>query len=298
MTDEVRIGFEPEVVSIPVAAILPMHHVPGAIKSSRKYRQIEASIRKIGVALPPVVARHRELKDTYLLLDGHLRIEVLKELGVDKVTCIVSTDDEPVTYNRQVNRLATIQEHRMILKLIEQGISEELIAETLNVNVANIRAKRNLLQGVCPEAAELLEDKHCAIDTIRSLRKMKPIRQVEAAELMIAMNNYTVPYAKALLASTTPDQLLETAAPKSSKAITPEQLAQLQREMDSLNRGIKSIEATYGSDHLYLVLAAGYVRSLLGNALTVRYLRRHHPEILEEFVRIAEATAISSEAAE
>ena len=144
----------------------------------------------------------------------------------------------------------------------------------------------------------LFEDKHCAIDTIRSLRKMKPIRQVEAAELMIAMNNYTVPYAKALLASTTPDQLLETAAPKSSKGITPEQLAQLQREMDSLNRGIKSIEATYGSDHLYLVLAAGYVRSLLENALTVRYLRRHHPEILEEFVRIVEATAIASEAAE
>ena len=35
--------------------------------------------------------------------------------------------------------------------------------------------------------------------------------------------------------------------------------------MANLQRGIKRIEATYGSDHLNLVLAVGYVRSLLAN---------------------------------
>ena len=117
MTDKVLMAFEPASVSISVRDILPVKPIPAAVKKSRKYRQIAASIRKIGIAQPPVVARHRKQRGKYLLLEGHLRIEVLKELDIDKVTCLVSIDDEAFTYNKQVNRLATIQEHRMILKL-------------------------------------------------------------------------------------------------------------------------------------------------------------------------------------
>lgn len=38
--------------------------------------------------------------------------------------------------------------------------------------------------------------------TIEVLRKMRPMRQIEAVELMIALNNFTCAYAKALLAAT------------------------------------------------------------------------------------------------
>ena len=68
--------------------------------------------------------------------------------------------------------------------------------------------------------------------------------------------------------------------------------------MTSLQRGIKRIEASYGPDHLHLILAVGYVRSLLGNTLIARYLKQHHREIWEEFVKISAATAMGSEAAE
>jgi len=70
-------------------------------KSSHKYRQIAASIREIGLVEPPV--RHQDTKDpsSYLLLDGHLRIEVLRDLGESEVECLVSTDDEAFTYNKR-----------------------------------------------------------------------------------------------------------------------------------------------------------------------------------------------------
>jgi hypothetical protein len=35
----------------------------------------------------------------------------------------VSTDDEAFTYNKRISRIAPIQEHRMILKAIERGVS-------------------------------------------------------------------------------------------------------------------------------------------------------------------------------
>lgn len=61
-----------------------------------------------------------------------------------------------ITYNKRISRIATIQEHKMILRAVERGVSEARIAAALNVNVALIRQKRTLLNGICPEAAELL----------------------------------------------------------------------------------------------------------------------------------------------
>ena len=75
------------------------------------------------------MARDRDDPGKYLLLDGHLRIEVLKDRGETEVVCLISTEDEAFTYNKRVNRIAIIQEHRMILKAIERGVSEERLAK-------------------------------------------------------------------------------------------------------------------------------------------------------------------------
>ena len=68
--------------------------------------------------------------------------------------------------------------------------------------------------------------------------------------------------------------------------------------MDNLREGIDRIEAGYGRDHLNLVIAGGYVRSLLDNAAVESYLVRYHPELRGEFEKICEGTAPASEAAE
>ena len=105
------------------------------LKKTPKYAQIAASIREVGIVEPPVVARDQSDTGKYLLLDGHLRIDVLKDMGETDVMCLVSTDDEAFTYNKRVNRLAMIQEHKMILKAVERGVPEERIAKALNVDV-------------------------------------------------------------------------------------------------------------------------------------------------------------------
>ena len=294
----IPMAFEPESVTIAISDIFPLKKVSASVRGSRKYRQIAASMKKARIAQPPIVSRHPSMKGRYLLLDGHLRIEVLKEQGEDTVTCLVSLDDEAFTYNRQVNHLATIQEHKMILKLVERGIPETLIAETLDVDVKSIRMKRNLLNGISPEAAEMLKDRQCPINTIQTLKKMKPDRQVEAVDLMISMNDFTVSYARTLVAATAPDQLVNPDRNRARNRISPEQLAQMEREMANLQRGIKRIDATYGSDHLNLVLAVGYVRSLVANEAIGRFLRKYYPELRDELARICEATALVSEAAD
>jgi hypothetical protein len=286
-TSIVTMAFEETELRIAIADIQPLKLVSDVVKGTTKYAQIAASIRQVGIVEPPVVARDRGEPGKYLLLDGHSRIEVLKDMGETDVVCLISTDDEAFTYNKHINRIAPIQEHRMILKAVERGVSQERIAKALNVDVQSIRRKRHLLDGICAEVAEILKDKHIAIQTFIELRKMMPLRQIEAAELMVAMNKYTISYAKSLLASTPESQLVESTKPKRVKGLSAEQIALMEHESGNLEREFRIAEKSYGADHLDLVVTVGYLGKVIGNARVVRYLAQHHREILAEFQKLA-----------
>lgn len=292
MTKKIQLGFENDCVTIPVADILPVRVLSKSIKSSRKYTQITASIREIGLVEPPVVVRNGDASGCWLLLDGHVRIEVLKDLGQEQVECLVSTDDEAFTYNKRISRIAPIQEHRMILKAIERGVSEEKIAAALDLNPRSIQRKVKLLDGICPEAVAILKDKACAAAVFTTLRKMIPLRQIEAAELMVNANNYSVAYISAILAGTPQAQLVEANKPKRIKGVTPQAVARMEKELARLQEGITQIQDTYGQDHLQLTVLRGYVAKLLGNARVVRYLMQTRPEFLSEFQTLAEMDAV------
>ena len=158
----------------------------------------------------------RDARDTnsYLLLDGHLRIEVLRDLGQTEVECLISTDDEAFTYNKRISRLSPVQEQRMIAKAIERNVSREKIARALDVNVRSLSRKVQLLDGLCEEAIGLLKDKMCPLAVFDVLRKMNPLRQIETAELLINANNFSVSYASAILAGTPQAQLITAADAK------------------------------------------------------------------------------------
>jgi hypothetical protein len=273
---------------IALADLSPLRPVTETVRRTRKYSQIAGSVREIGVVEPLVVAPDRRCEGKYLVLDGHLRLEVLKELGETETLCLIATDDEAFTYNKRINRLAIIQEHKMILKAIERGVSEDRLAAALNVNPDHIRRKRRLLDGICSEAATLLEDKHISINAFDALRKMGPERQVQVAELMVTMNMFTISYARSLLAATPEAQLAPGKRRFKPRGVTDEQLSLMQRESASLDREFRLIEETYGADHLDVVLARGYLTRLVGNARIARYLEQHHKEILSEFVKIVE----------
>lgn len=62
----------------------------------------------------------------------------------------------------------------------------------------------------------------------------------------------------------------------------------MERETGNLDREFKMAEQSYGTDHLDLVLAKGYLTKLLSSARVVRYLVQHHQVLLSEFQKIAE----------
>ena len=64
-----------------------------------------------------------------------------------------------------------------------------------------------MLDDICPEIVDILKDKTVNPQTFEILRKLKPMRQIEAAELMVTAGNWTSSYAKALLAATKQDVL-------------------------------------------------------------------------------------------
>jgi ParB-like chromosome segregation protein Spo0J len=154
MTRQVSIAFDPSGVVLPVTSILPLKQIKSSVVGTVKYQQVLSSVLEIGVIEPLIVFPEKGKSDSFLLLDGHIRLAVLKQIGHREVRCLVATDDETYTYNKRVNRMATIQEHNMILKATRNGVSEERIAKVLKVNVAEIRTKRDLLNGICKEAAE------------------------------------------------------------------------------------------------------------------------------------------------
>nr|WP_286189632.1 plasmid partitioning protein RepB C-terminal domain-containing protein [Labrenzia sp. R5_0] len=207
---------------------------------------------------------------------------------------MIATDDEAYTYNKRISRLAIVQEHQMILRAIERGVPQETIARVLNVNISSIRSKSRLLVGICPEVVDLLKDKHVPMNTFTELRKMKPLRQIEAAQLMVTMNKYSITYARSLVSATPSAQLVETAKSKKNGGLSDEQIALMEQESANLDREVRLIEETYGKDHLDLVIAVGYLRRLLENARVVRYLAQHYPELLTEFQNITESSQSSA----
>jgi hypothetical protein len=205
-----------------------------------------------------------------LLLDGHVRLEILRELGQTETRCLISDDDEAFTYNKRINRLATIQEHYMIVRALKRGVSPDKLARALNVDVRSIQRKRGLLEGICQDVVELLKDRSVNPVTFEVLRKMKPMRQIEVGQ----------------------SDLVRGDKPKRVAGMTPEQMARMEREMASLTQDFKALETSYGDDVLQLVIASGYLSKLIANPEIDRYLRQRHPELLEGFQSIVAAASL------
>lgn len=276
------LGFIPEPLLLPLSAVLPSRKTPEGLETTRKFKQITASIEAVGLIEPLSVGRPNQ-SGQYILLDGHTRLVALKQLGFEKVPCLVATDDESYTYNNRVNRLSSIQEHVMIRRAVERGVTPERLAKALDVDISHIIKKLNLLDGICPEAAELLRDQTFSANLGAVLRKMKPTRQVECVELMVSANNITIAYAEALVAATPSNMLIGETKTRKMTGVSADQMAKMEREMGNLQEQYKLAEQSYGQDILNLVLAKGYLGKLMTNEAVMRHLTKRHPEVLNEF---------------
>jgi hypothetical protein len=290
----IHFAFDRDIQTIAIAAIVPLKSLPEGARESRKFAQVLSSIKAIGLVEAPVVIADTKNSGIWFLLDGHLRLEALKELGIIEVECLIATDDDTYTYNKRVNRLAPIQEHRMIARAIERGVSSANIADALGLQVESVIRRFRLLEGISPEAAEMLKDTPCSMTVFDVLRQMSPVRQIEAADLMIGQHNFSIMFARAIRAATPDSQLVARRNGSGRGAGTPsgQQIARMERELAALQTQVKSVEETYGIDNLHLTVARGYVTKLLANGRITRWLENHRQEYLGEFQKIAEIDSI------
>jgi hypothetical protein len=275
---KVKAAFNQQVIVLPIQSIVPQREILPSYRKSPIYLQISASLEHVGLIEALVV--FPKGPSEYLLLDGHVRLDILKRSGAVEVRAIFATDDESYTYNKRVNHAPPVAQHFMILKALKNGVSEERIAMALNVNVGSIRKKRDMLDGICPEAIEILRNSHMTADAFAVLRKMKPIRQIEAAEHMAAGGTYTVLFAKALLEVTRPELLVEGPTSRKSDTKSAGARVMLEQEADFLLKDLKAVEDSYGTDILILTMSCRYIERLLENARVERHLSKHHPDIL------------------
>lgn len=292
----IRLAFDQNFVTIPVTAVVQLKALPDGIRKSRTYAQILSSIKTVGLIEAPVVMADPKNPGTWFLLDGHLRFEALKELGIAEVECLLATDDDTYTYNKRVNRIPPIQEHRMIARAMERGVSSADIANALNLQIESVLRRFRLLEGISSEAADMLKDTPCSMKVFDILRQMSAVRQIEAADLMIGQNNFTVMFARALRAATPESQLTSSKKGKGGSASTPsgQQIARMERELAALQTQVESVEDTYGIENLHLTVARGYIAKLLANKRIVRWLANHQQDYLVEFQRIAEINTLGT----
>ena len=95
---EISLGFIPDPVTVPFDRILPSRKAPEGLMNSRKFKQILSSIDAVGMIEPLTIYKADKVSGLHLLLDGHIRLLALKELGFVDAPCLIATDDESFTY--------------------------------------------------------------------------------------------------------------------------------------------------------------------------------------------------------
>ena len=107
-----------------------------------------------------------------------------------------------------------------------------------------------------------------------------------------ATANYSVNYAKALLATTKPADLHRPDQLKKATGLSAEQMIRLEREMASVSADYKELEASFGDD----TLAAGFLERLISKPEIERFLANRQPEFLETFRIIIQAASLDQPA--
>ena len=292
MKTVVRAAFDLAGVTLPLTSIHPIRQVKPSDHAFGKYKAVVSSIREVGVIEPLIVHPQRGSRGTYLLLDGHMRLKALQELGRTEAFCLIAKDDDAFTYNDKVSRLSLIQEHAMIVRAIDQGVTADQISKALSIDIAKVRSSLNLLDGIDADAVELLKDKPITASSLRLYRKAKPMRQVDMAHLMVSGNNYTWAYAEALIIGTPADQLVGSTKRKETHGISEEEISRMEKEMEVLERDYRLYQDQFGENSLHLNTIQRYVKRLLENTKIKRFLGTRYTELLEEFQELAAIEAL------
>lgn len=260
---------------------------------SEKFIQIKCTLKAIGLIEPILIYIDGD-KNEIKILDGHLRIEALKELGETKVECLVSTVYDTYTPNTKVNQVTIIQIQKMLKDAIKAGVPIELLSSSLNVSVESLKGKISILNGISPKVIEILNDKNVPKATFQALKKMVPLRQLECAHLMIKFDNFSKNFSHSLLQSSPKETLVETLSKTpASKEGHKKIIERLEKEMAHVHVDADKLKETYGSNSLKLTIIISHIKTLLENQVLFRWMHKNKPDLLNELIKISEINSLN-----
>lgn len=283
--------FERNSVKFKIDDLIPTKKPPINVKNSKKYLQIKKSINSIGIIEPIVVYLDSKL-GKIKILDGHLRIEALKELGETEAICLVSTIYDTYTPNSKVSRITIIQEQKMIRKALKSGVSIEKLSEALGISIDILKGKINLLDGIDPEVVNLLANQNVPKATFYALRKMKNIRQIECACIMNNMENYSEKFSLSLLHNTQPNLLVD-GQQGHDKEGHRKTIDRLEREMAQVHIESEKLKESYGENTLRLVIMKSHIQKPLENTKILHWLLDNRNELLVELKKITNINSLT-----
>lgn len=259
--------------------------LPVNIKNSIKYKQIMTSISEIGL-IEPVVIYITE-NGIQKILDGHLRIEALKDLGITHAHCLVSPIDEAYSYNKRVNRLTLLQEQNMLRKAVESGVPVEKLSAVLGISHNIINTRLHISDGISGEAIALLAEKNIPQNVFDVLRKIKPYKQTELVQTMITLNKFTRKFALSMLHSLAPEHLITRNKEELHNKDVAKTLVRLEKEMAALQIETQNIKNEYAENNLNLHIAKAYITRLLNNSSILLWLYDNNIDYLDLLKKIS-----------
>ncbi|HBE5713330.1 TPA: ParB N-terminal domain-containing protein, partial [Escherichia coli] len=142
----IKYCFSEKTITLKLSDLVHTKKLPTNFKNSKKYSQIKSTISALGLVEPILIYIDQSDK-TAKIIDGHLRVEALKDIGEDKANCLISTTYDTYTPNKKVNRITIIQIQRMLKEAVRVGVPEEMLCTSLNISIDSLRTNMSVLKG-------------------------------------------------------------------------------------------------------------------------------------------------------
>lgn len=175
-----------------------------------------------------------------------------------------------------------LEQRQIILDLLALGQTEDRLAAHWGVKITLIRRRVILLRGIGNEAFVLLKDKEVNPHVFEILRKLKPGRQVEVAQLMIASGNLTSGYVKALLAASRQTDLVNPHRTKSVANLSADQMKRMEKIMETLQPAFMVATKHYKSTILDLIVCERFISRVIANTRILDYLSGQAPALVAD----------------
>lgn len=238
------------------------------------YASILSSIREVGIIQPLVVCLSNK-KGRYKILDGHIRFYALKELNQQYVYCIIANDDERYTFDAQINNLSTFQKAAMISKAVKSNVPLERIAAALAMSEKQILSDMNVTEGLDAKVVAILRTANVTANALKELRKVKNVRQIQIAQHMKAVHNFSFTFVSSLVSSSLPCHFVDPNQRTKNNRVDFTEITALEHESTSLEEQAQKSLEKYNQHIFELSIIIGFLKRLIANERINGYMMRN-----------------------